>query len=722
MVNLSQGHLGQECRNWFLGSEVTGVKIKVMGQRLRSRSMTSKMADGDVTRRRNIAEIVIKRGGNDATLKRGELCGLRNNTVLSDSEVLEPIGTQISRQSMYVDGNKRVRDIYYAYATLLRYGTGERLIVEGKGEGRRGGWVSPSRWRRRDDMFPLESCSGGIYRKYKFTAASEKCEVTVNDLKQKSVPEVQVVQTSAVTGNIALTLFVYNPFAWRVVKCCKVSWHLLMAVHSRCMQQEPVTTVLLPGETECIPTTHKRAARDLLHASCGNRANASLPCNSSPHTTDWAPFMVDGENCILSVYADSICVSFVYWLDYSPPTGSFPDFRMWESCRAMPLVGGFSRGSPFPLSLHSGAAPYSPRFTHIGSQGLNSYDGNTARLARRSDEALGVRVSVARIAPSLLDLCRRHGHISLRWSDLLLRKHSITRKQHSFRTVSEYAIAYLQQERHYNRRFRSGDSLQHCSVEAQHFGGVVQQAPGELCAEAVPERQVHHDAVSQQEHHQSPHLQQHQQPTLIVHAHKSSVGMRRRGKREIPRKPADQRHRPAGTIPSCEIPGVALNRDLTRFALARRGGGGKQCDRSATAAPASQVPFRTLMPSICQIIDGLKTLGEQHWLATTTVYHSQYGDQMTNTSTETSTILAQKVQGVLEPSSGDGQMDIIFCKHKGWKISGDKTRQCTTIIGRDLKNEFFVQQQGVARGQLKQESEERHTCCMAACSYSLIKC
>ncbi|KAJ8872067.1 hypothetical protein PR048_025668 [Dryococelus australis] len=34
----------------------------------------------------------------------------------------------------------------------------------------------------------------------------------------------------------------------------------------------------------------------------------------------------------------------------------------------------------------------------------NRYDGNTALLARRSDEALGVRVSVARIAPSLLDL------------------------------------------------------------------------------------------------------------------------------------------------------------------------------------------------------------------------------------------------------------------------------------------------------------------------------
>ncbi|KAJ8871771.1 hypothetical protein PR048_028111 [Dryococelus australis] len=34
------------------------------------------------------------------------------------------------------------------------------------------------------------------------------------------------------------------------------------------------------------------------------------------------------------------------------------------------------------------------------------HDGNTARLARRGDEALGVRVSVARIAPSLLDLGR----------------------------------------------------------------------------------------------------------------------------------------------------------------------------------------------------------------------------------------------------------------------------------------------------------------------------
>ncbi|KAJ8870995.1 hypothetical protein PR048_027298 [Dryococelus australis] len=30
------------------------------------------------------------------------------------------------------------------------------------------------------------------------------------------------------------------------------------------------------------------------------------------------------------------------------PAGSLPVFRTWESCRTMPLVGGFSRGSPVP--------------------------------------------------------------------------------------------------------------------------------------------------------------------------------------------------------------------------------------------------------------------------------------------------------------------------------------------------------------------------------------
>ncbi|KAJ8888938.1 hypothetical protein PR048_008432 [Dryococelus australis] len=36
-----------------------------------------------------------------------------------------------------------------------------------------------------------------------------------------------------------------------------------------------------------------------------------------------------------------------------------PDFRMWESYRAMTLIGGFCRGYPVSPSFHSGAAPCS---------------------------------------------------------------------------------------------------------------------------------------------------------------------------------------------------------------------------------------------------------------------------------------------------------------------------------------------------------------------------
>ncbi|KAJ8877122.1 hypothetical protein PR048_021575 [Dryococelus australis] len=51
----------------------------------------------------------------------------------------------------------------------------------------------------------------------------------------------------------------------------------------------------------------------------------------------------------------------------SPPTkadqvqspAGLPDFRKWESCRTMPLVGGFLGDLPFSPPLHSGASPYS---------------------------------------------------------------------------------------------------------------------------------------------------------------------------------------------------------------------------------------------------------------------------------------------------------------------------------------------------------------------------
>ncbi|KAJ8882556.1 hypothetical protein PR048_014367 [Dryococelus australis] len=52
------------------------------------------------------------------------------------------------------------------------------------------------------------------------------------------------------------------------------------------------------------------------------------------------------------------------------PAGSFPDFRKWESCRTMPLVAGFLEDLAFPPPLQSGATPFSPHFTLIGSQDL----------------------------------------------------------------------------------------------------------------------------------------------------------------------------------------------------------------------------------------------------------------------------------------------------------------------------------------------------------------
>ncbi|KAJ8870512.1 hypothetical protein PR048_029535 [Dryococelus australis] len=52
------------------------------------------------------------------------------------------------------------------------------------------------------------------------------------------------------------------------------------------------------------------------------------------------------------------------------PAGS-PEFRKWESCRTMPLVGGFSRGSPVSPVLSSFRCRYIfTSITRIGSQDL----------------------------------------------------------------------------------------------------------------------------------------------------------------------------------------------------------------------------------------------------------------------------------------------------------------------------------------------------------------
>ncbi|KAJ8886144.1 hypothetical protein PR048_012353 [Dryococelus australis] len=65
-----------------------------------------------------------------------------------------------------------------------------------------------------------------------------------------------------------------------------------------------------------------------------------------------------------------LCSDFIVKLVRSPPTKAnrvqysavSPDFRKWETCRTMPLVGGFSRGSSY--SLHSPSSALKTKYLH----------------------------------------------------------------------------------------------------------------------------------------------------------------------------------------------------------------------------------------------------------------------------------------------------------------------------------------------------------------------
>ncbi|KAJ8870025.1 hypothetical protein PR048_029036 [Dryococelus australis] len=112
-------------------------------------------------------------------------------------------------------------------------------------------------------------------------------------------------------------------------------------------------------------------------------------------------------------------------LDCSPPTKTnrvqspgvtLLDFRKWKWCLTMPLVGGFFSGDPpFPLHFHSGAGPYSPRFTLIGSEdpaNIFAYrlftekvgwtPVGTLRPRSRSEEAIRATLTRTPSASSLL--------------------------------------------------------------------------------------------------------------------------------------------------------------------------------------------------------------------------------------------------------------------------------------------------------------------------------
>ncbi|KAJ8865927.1 hypothetical protein PR048_033450 [Dryococelus australis] len=73
--------------------------------------------------------------------------------------------------------------------------------------------------------------------------------------------------------------------------------------------------------------------------------------------------------------------------------GSLQGVRLWESYRMMSLVDGFSRWSPvFAPPFHSGAAPYSPSITLIGTKKLAA-DADNARWDGICFIAIGYRSS-----------------------------------------------------------------------------------------------------------------------------------------------------------------------------------------------------------------------------------------------------------------------------------------------------------------------------------------
>ncbi|KAJ8867797.1 hypothetical protein PR048_031602 [Dryococelus australis] len=80
--------------------------------------------------------------------------------------------------------------------------------------------------------------------------------------------------------------------------------------------------------------------------------NVFPSCGPTLFTTDWG----SGGRAV------SMLASHQGEPGFDPPDGPLPDLRKWESCRTMPLVGGFSRGSSaYPQLFRSGGAPFSPQ-------------------------------------------------------------------------------------------------------------------------------------------------------------------------------------------------------------------------------------------------------------------------------------------------------------------------------------------------------------------------
>ncbi|KAJ8870237.1 hypothetical protein PR048_029257 [Dryococelus australis] len=112
-----------------------------------------------------------------------------------------------------------------------------------------------------------------------------------------------------------------------------------------------------PGIVKCSPETNRRS--DVWRSAETQGAGETGDPRENPPTSGIfrhdlhmlisgrdPPGIEPGSPSVLAYYHDE-------------PGGSLPDFRMWESCHTMPLVGGFARESPlFPPLFHSRTDPY----------------------------------------------------------------------------------------------------------------------------------------------------------------------------------------------------------------------------------------------------------------------------------------------------------------------------------------------------------------------------
>ncbi|KAJ8870458.1 hypothetical protein PR048_029480 [Dryococelus australis] len=114
----------------------------------------------------------------------------------------------------------------------------------------------------------------------------------------------------------------------------------------------------MAGALQCLTRKTPQPLREAMSAAV-NSSQIHLRTQSGPRTPR--------ERASMSRLSVRVVISAAILAGRSPPikanrvqspAGS-PDFRKWESCRTMPLVGGFSRGLPIPPPLHSGAAPQS---------------------------------------------------------------------------------------------------------------------------------------------------------------------------------------------------------------------------------------------------------------------------------------------------------------------------------------------------------------------------